>query len=205
MQFKEEERLMLKDIQDKRILMEQQMRDKEEYERNTRQAEALQNKKDLIQRIKSNQTSFDEEMASLDKELEQLKAADKTTLKIPAGTGGGEDHGNDGDSEDSSEDSALSKVDAESTRREKKPARPTKAQMAARNGITRRLPNFDGKHEDCPLFYGTYCASNEACGYTDVENLVRLQECLKDQALAWVKGQLIMPKTVLRAIAKLKL
>lgn len=60
MQFKEEERLMLKDIQDKRILMEQQMRDKEEYERNTRQAEALQNKKDLIQRIKSNQTSFDE-------------------------------------------------------------------------------------------------------------------------------------------------
>ncbi|XP_055632616.1 uncharacterized protein LOC129773090 [Toxorhynchites rutilus septentrionalis] len=63
-------------------------------------------------------------------------------------------------------------------------AGPTKAQLAARNG--------------------SYEASNEACGYNDIENLVRLQECLKGPALENVRGQLLMPKPVPKVIEKLR-
>ncbi|XP_062559255.1 uncharacterized protein LOC134224033 [Armigeres subalbatus] len=49
---------------------------------------------------------------------------------------------------------------------------PTRNQLAARSGVSKKLPVFTGKPEDCPLFYGTYVASNEACGFNDVENLV---------------------------------
>ncbi|XP_052565036.1 uncharacterized protein LOC128093168 [Culex pipiens pallens] len=44
---------------------------------------------------------------------------------------------------------------------------PTKAQRAARQGLTRKLPDFHGKPEEWPLFFAAYQASNEACGYTD--------------------------------------
>lgn len=81
---------------------------------------------------------------------------------------------------------------------------PTKMQIAARSGVTKKLPVFTGKPEDWPLFYGTYQASNEACGFTDVENLVRLQESLKGPALESVRGQLILPKSVPKAIKKLR-
>ncbi|XP_052567234.1 uncharacterized protein LOC128093659 [Culex pipiens pallens] len=81
---------------------------------------------------------------------------------------------------------------------------PTKAQRAARQGLTRKLPDFHGKPEEWPLFFAAYQASNEACGYTDVENLVRLQDCLKGRALEEVRGQLILPKSVPRVIAKLR-
>ncbi|XP_062556738.1 uncharacterized protein LOC134221563 [Armigeres subalbatus] len=81
---------------------------------------------------------------------------------------------------------------------------PTKIQMAARNGISRKLPIFTGRPEEWPLFYGTYQASNEACGYTDVENLVRLQECLKGPAFEMVRGQLLLPKSVPKVIVKLR-
>lgn len=81
---------------------------------------------------------------------------------------------------------------------------PSKAQLAARNGITKKLPIFSGRPEEWPLFFGTYQASNEACGYTNVENLVRLQESLKGPALEWVRGQLILPQSVPRVITKLQ-
>ncbi|XP_058814526.1 uncharacterized protein LOC131678398 [Topomyia yanbarensis] len=81
---------------------------------------------------------------------------------------------------------------------------PTKMQMSARNGITKKLPVFSGKPEEWPLFYGTYQASNEACGYSNIENLVRLQESLKGPALDLVRGQLLLPQSVPKVIAKLR-
>ncbi|XP_062541407.1 uncharacterized protein LOC134209436 [Armigeres subalbatus] len=81
---------------------------------------------------------------------------------------------------------------------------PTKIQLAARSGICKKLPTFSGKPEEWPLFYGSYQASNEACGYTDIENLVRLQECLKGPALDMVRGQLLLPKSVPKVIIKLR-
>ncbi|XP_062557235.1 uncharacterized protein LOC134222107 [Armigeres subalbatus] len=86
----------------------------------------------------------------------------------------------------------------------RKPAGPTKAQLSARNGISRKLPIFSGKPEDWPLFIGSYETSNEACGYNNIENLVRLQECLKGPALESVRGQLLLPKSVPKVIEKLR-
>ncbi|XP_055615425.1 uncharacterized protein LOC129761711 [Toxorhynchites rutilus septentrionalis] len=83
-------------------------------------------------------------------------------------------------------------------------AGPSRAQLSARNGLTRKLPVFSGKPEEWPLFFGAYQASNEACGYSDVENLVRLQDSLKGAALESVRGQLLLPKSVPRVISKLR-
>ncbi|XP_055534882.1 uncharacterized protein LOC129724206 isoform X2 [Wyeomyia smithii] len=81
---------------------------------------------------------------------------------------------------------------------------PTKTQLAARNGASKKLPTFTGKPEEWPLFFGMYRASNEACGYSDIENLVRLQECMTGQALEMVRGQLLLPKSVPKVIEKLR-
>lgn len=83
-------------------------------------------------------------------------------------------------------------------------AGPSRAQLAARNGITRKLPIFSGKPEEWPLFIGAYEASTEACGFSNVENLVRLQESLKGPALESVRCQLLLPKSVPKVIKKLR-
>ncbi|XP_065094863.1 uncharacterized protein LOC135715579 [Ochlerotatus camptorhynchus] len=41
------------------------------------------------------------------------------------------------------------------------------------------LPPFRGDPEDWPLFYSAYLNSTTACGYTDVENLARIQRALQ--------------------------
>ncbi|XP_052567268.1 uncharacterized protein LOC120425751 [Culex pipiens pallens] len=224
MMLLEERRLFQKALAEKRSLLEEKLREKEEEDRKARQAEALKRKKDFVQRFKSEQSSFEKEMTELEKELEDLKAADATIIKKDkSGTSGKPSNlekepesGAEADSELSS-DEILKDANAESTRRDlkhgKKVSRlgqgsiqigPTKAQLAARNGISKKLPDFAGNPEEWPLFYGAYCASNEACGYTDVENLVRLQDSLRAPALDWVRGKLILPQSVPLAIAKLQ-
>lgn len=81
---------------------------------------------------------------------------------------------------------------------------PTKAQLAARNGLSKKLPVFTGNPEEWPLFIGSFEASNKACGFNDVENFVRLQESLKGSALESVRGQLLLPKSVPKVINKLR-
>ncbi|XP_053691664.1 uncharacterized protein LOC128740164 [Sabethes cyaneus] len=64
------------------------------------------------------------------------------------------------------------------------------------------LPNFSGDPQEWPLFHSAFCNSTEACGYTDSENLARLQRCLKGNALEAVRSRLLMPQSVpaLRAV-----
>ncbi|XP_065077560.1 uncharacterized protein LOC135700833 [Ochlerotatus camptorhynchus] len=81
---------------------------------------------------------------------------------------------------------------------------PTKAQLAARKGLTFKLPKFSGKPAQWPLFYAAYKTSNEACGYMDHENLMRLQESLEGDALELVSGQLLLPESIPRVIEKLR-
>ena len=81
---------------------------------------------------------------------------------------------------------------------------PTRAQLAARHGIGKHLPAFSGRPEDWPLFYAAYKSSTEACGFSDIDNLSRLQQCLKGNALDLVRGQLLLPKSVPRVIQKLR-
>ncbi|XP_035898309.1 uncharacterized protein LOC118505923 isoform X1 [Anopheles stephensi] len=80
---------------------------------------------------------------------------------------------------------------------------PTKEQRRARHGISQKLPEFNGKPQDWPRFYGAFLASNKSCGFTNNENLVRLQECLKGPALELVRGRLITAESVPRVIEKL--
>ncbi|XP_055612702.1 uncharacterized protein LOC129759321 [Uranotaenia lowii] len=81
---------------------------------------------------------------------------------------------------------------------------PTKTQLTARNGLTRKLPSFSGKPEEWPLFMSSYTSSTEACGYNNIENLIRLQESIKGPALEQVRGMLLYPKTVPKVLKKLR-
>ncbi|XP_053699180.1 uncharacterized protein LOC128746160 [Sabethes cyaneus] len=81
---------------------------------------------------------------------------------------------------------------------------PTKAQLAARKGLTFKLPKFSGKPSQWPLFYAAYKTSNETCGYMNHENLMRLQESLEGEALELVAGQLLLPESIPRVIEKLR-
>ncbi|XP_062701927.1 uncharacterized protein LOC134285360 [Aedes albopictus] len=81
---------------------------------------------------------------------------------------------------------------------------PSKAQLAARKGLTYQLPKFSGKPAQWPLFYAAYKASNDVCGYMDHENLMRLQEALEGDALELVSGQLLLPETIPQVIEKLR-
>ncbi|XP_055634192.1 uncharacterized protein LOC129774475 [Toxorhynchites rutilus septentrionalis] len=120
----------------------------------------------------------------------------------------------DGSSDGSNDDTISSesgheevKEEKQSKKKRKNPEQrqaPSKVQLAARSGISKKLPVFTGKPEEWPLFIGTYQASTDACGFNDVENLVRLQESLKGPALESVRGQLLFPKSVPRVISKLR-
>ncbi|XP_075170482.1 uncharacterized protein LOC142242847 [Haematobia irritans] len=77
--------------------------------------------------------------------------------------------------------------------------------IAARQAISKDLPIFSGKPEDWPIFITNYIQSTERCGFTEQENLIRLQKCLKGAALEAVRGKLMMPTTVNLAIETLRM
>ncbi|XP_046868658.1 uncharacterized protein LOC124461150 [Drosophila willistoni] len=59
---------------------------------------------------------------------------------------------------------------------------PSAAQHAARQAIPKELPTFDGNPQNWPLFYSSFQTSMEIAGYTNAENLMRLQASLKGKA-----------------------
>lgn len=82
---------------------------------------------------------------------------------------------------------------------------PTKAQLSARQFLARKLPVFSGHPEDWPMFISSYETANEACGFSNVENLARLQESLKGQALEAVRSRLLLPNAVPQIIETLRM
>lgn len=82
---------------------------------------------------------------------------------------------------------------------------PSASQIAARQVIPKELPNFDGNPEDWPLFISNYKNSTEIAGYTDGENLMRLQSCLKGRAKELVKSKLLIPSMVNEIIQTLEM
>ncbi|XP_062713981.1 uncharacterized protein LOC134290796 [Aedes albopictus] len=84
-------------------------------------------------------------------------------------------------------------------------ARPTSAQLSARQFLAKKLPVFTGRPEDWPMFMSSYQTANEACGFSNVENLARLQECLKGQALEAVRSRLLLPNAVPQIINSLQM
>lgn len=55
------------------------------------------------------------------------------------------------------------------------------------------------------MFLSTYESTTRMCGYRDEENMIRLRNCLKDDALNTVRSFLMLPSTVPKAISALKL
>ncbi|XP_055604683.1 uncharacterized protein LOC129752918 [Uranotaenia lowii] len=73
---------------------------------------------------------------------------------------------------------------------------PQPYQLAARQIAGRELPMFSGNAEEWPLFASIFQTSTLMCGFSDAENLLRLQKCLKGSALEAVRCHLMSPSSV---------
>ena len=77
--------------------------------------------------------------------------------------------------------------------------------FAARQALPKDLISFSGRPEDWPIFYSTFKSTTQICGFTNEENLVRLQRALKGQALEAVRSRLLMPELVPNIIETLRM
>ncbi|XP_055591192.1 uncharacterized protein LOC129743240 [Uranotaenia lowii] len=80
----------------------------------------------------------------------------------------------------------------------------SRSQLAARHAVTKELPTFSGNPEEWPLFISTYESSTRMCGFSDEENLLRLQRSLKGRALETVRSRLLHPAGLAGVIRTLK-
>lgn len=78
-------------------------------------------------------------------------------------------------------------------------------QIAARHVVDKKLPIFAGDPSEWPIWYHQCKNSTKLCGFTDGENLDRLQKCLKHKARDVVKGHLIHAESVPWIIRTLKM
>ncbi|XP_062709477.1 uncharacterized protein LOC134288485 [Aedes albopictus] len=81
---------------------------------------------------------------------------------------------------------------------------PSPQQLAARQVVTKELPIFSGDPIDWPLFISSYQHSTETCGYTNSENLLRLQRSLRGNAKESVSSFLLHPSTVPQILSTLQ-
>ena len=86
---------------------------------------------------------------------------------------------------------------------ERQPASTNK--FLARQTMGRDLPTFSGQPEEWPLFFNVYHSTTTACEFTDAENLIRLQKCLRDKAKEAVVGLLTVPGNVDQVLRTLEL
>ncbi|XP_062716009.1 uncharacterized protein LOC134291803 [Aedes albopictus] len=82
---------------------------------------------------------------------------------------------------------------------------PTSQQICARQVMPMDLPEFTGDPEDWPVFFSQYKNSTLACGYSNAENLVRLQRCIKGKALEYVRSRLLLPELVPKVIKTMEM
>ncbi|XP_058817784.1 uncharacterized protein LOC131681093 [Topomyia yanbarensis] len=82
---------------------------------------------------------------------------------------------------------------------------PSSMQLASRRVMARDLPEFDGKPEDWPIFISQYNVTTQNCGFSNAENLIRLQRCLKGHARESVRSRLLLPESVPNVIETLRM
>ncbi|XP_049301240.1 uncharacterized protein LOC125774914 [Anopheles funestus] len=80
-----------------------------------------------------------------------------------------------------------------------------RTEYRARKASGRELPTFSGSADQWPLFISSYEHSTAICGYSDYENLLRLQKALKGAALEAVSSLLLLPSGLKEAIEVVKL
>ncbi|XP_046867753.1 uncharacterized protein LOC124460606 [Drosophila willistoni] len=81
---------------------------------------------------------------------------------------------------------------------------PTASQLAARQVLPADLPIFNGNPEDCPIFISMYENSCRIAGFSNAENMLRLQKSLKGKAYELVRDKLLLPILVPDVINTLK-
>lgn len=69
----------------------------------------------------------------------------------------------------------------------------SRSQLAARHAVAKELPTFSGNPEEWPLFIATYESTTRMCGFSEEENLLRLQRSLRGKALDAVRSHLLYP------------
>ncbi|XP_058448834.1 uncharacterized protein LOC131428811 [Malaya genurostris] len=82
--------------------------------------------------------------------------------------------------------------------------RLTHEQLAARQVASKHLPTFRGEPEIWPLFISSFEYTTEACGFSNLDNLKRLQDCLQGDALEAVRSRLVLPDSVPDVIRDLR-
>ncbi|XP_062711297.1 uncharacterized protein LOC134289465 [Aedes albopictus] len=80
-----------------------------------------------------------------------------------------------------------------------------RSQLAARQAVSKELPEFYGNPEDWPLFFSMYNSSTQMCGFSNEENMLRLRKCLRGKALEAVRCRLLHPSNVNSVISTLKM
>ena len=76
--------------------------------------------------------------------------------------------------------------------------------MLIRQTVGRDLPTFTGCPEEWPVFFATYSRTTEECGFTDSENIIRLQRCLRGAAKIAVGPLLALPENLQGVMAVLE-
>lgn len=148
----------------RRAMLERQIREEEEEQENGLQMQILQDRRLQLERMKARHRMFEDDMKSMDLEMTILKnfmGTRDTQSSVPEVV--------DEDSEESSDRSFRKvKKNIESNKKRKKLVNleenglgqafraSTKMQLAARNGMSQKLPIFSGKPEEWPLFYGAF-------------------------------------------------
>ncbi|XP_062704467.1 uncharacterized protein LOC134286808 [Aedes albopictus] len=82
--------------------------------------------------------------------------------------------------------------------------RISREQLAARKAVSQHLPKFRGEAEVWPLFISSFEYTTAACGFSNLENLKRLQDCLQGDALEAVRSRLVLPDSVPDVITDLR-
>ncbi|XP_040174856.1 uncharacterized protein LOC120906844 [Anopheles arabiensis] len=75
---------------------------------------------------------------------------------------------------------------------------------SARRLWGRKLPAFSGSIKQWPVFYSYYNRSTEACGFTSVENIIRLEEALTGPAREVVESKFTSPDAAPQVMKLLK-
>lgn len=106
--------------------------------------------------------------------------------------------------EDLGESSSCNTSD-EKKRKRRDAAVSTRAQMSARQFLSRKLPVFSGRPDEWPIFISSFNTTTKACGFSNLENLARLQESLRGPAREAVCTRMLLPGSVPQIIDTLRM
>uniref|UniRef100_A0A336LWI0 CSON002273 protein n=1 Tax=Culicoides sonorensis TaxID=179676 RepID=A0A336LWI0_CULSO len=77
--------------------------------------------------------------------------------------------------------------------------------LAARQSLSKDLPLFHGYTDEWPIFISSFKRTTEICGFTDDENIIRLEKALKGEARDKVASQLTLPSCVSNILKTLEM